>query len=68
MNVDGTGWGEGLHFASVVGLGIISYFLKRSVSELDSIKTEVAQLKTKVAILLDRDRQRRLADYEQAES
>lgn len=49
----------------VVGiLGVITYFLKRVINQLDKMEEEVSELKIKVAIILDRDRRRRLQDYE----
>ncbi len=54
-----------LQFASTVLLAIGGYFLKRSLGHVDALEIEVQTLKEKIAVLLDRDRQRRLADYEQ---
>jgi hypothetical protein len=54
---------EWLQFASIVLLGIVSYFLKRSLGTQDKLQDEVQELKTKIAVILDRDRRRRLSDY-----
>jgi heme/copper-type cytochrome/quinol oxidase subunit 2 len=49
----------------IVGiLGVISYFVKRIIKQLDDMEEDVQELKIKVAIILDRDRRRRLQDYE----
>ena len=53
-----------LQFVSVVMLGVVSYFLKRSMGTIDDLEKRVATMETRVAILLDRDRRRRLEDYE----
>lgn len=55
---------EWLQLAAVVLLGIVSYFLKRSLGKQDSMEEKIQALETRVAILLDRDRRRRLEDYE----
>ena len=48
----------------VVGiLGVITYFLKRVIKQLDDVEETVKELEIKVAIILDRDRRRRLQDY-----
>jgi len=54
-----------LQFASVVLLGIVSYFLKRSMVTIDDLEKRVATMETRIAVLLDRDRRRRLEDYQQ---
>lgn len=54
---------EWLRFASVVMVGIVAYFLKRSLGDQDDIKKELQELKTKVAVILDRDRRKRMEDY-----
>ena len=59
---------EWLQFASIVLLGVVSYFLKRSLSTQDKLEGEVQELKTKIAVILDRDRRRRLADYAEEDS
>lgn len=46
-------------------LGIVSYFLKRTMDTLDRVEERTSKMETKVAILLDRDRRKRLEDYEQ---
>lgn len=49
----------------IVGiLGIITYFVKRIIKQLDDVEEDVEELKIKVAIILDRDRRRRIQDYE----
>ena len=53
-----------LQFISVVLLGVVSYFLKRSMDTIDDLEKRVASMETQVAILLDRDRRKRLEDYE----
>lgn len=57
--------GDWLQFASVVLLGVVSYFLKRSMVTIDDLEKRVAKMETSVAILIDRDRRKRLEDYEQ---
>ena len=57
--------GDWLQFASVVLLGLVSYFLKRSMVTIDDLEKRVAKMETSVAILIDRDRRKRLEDYEQ---
>jgi hypothetical protein len=52
-----------LQFGSIVLLGIVSYFLKRCLVTIDKLETEVQDLKVKIAIMVDRDRRKRLADY-----
>lgn len=54
------GW---LQFAGVVLLGVVAYFLKRSLIAQDALEQKVQTLETKIAVLLDRDRRRRLEDY-----
>ncbi len=44
-------------------LGIFSLFFRRLIRELDDAKKEIQELKTKVAVITDRDRMRRLEDY-----
>lgn len=49
----------------VVGiLGVITYFIKRIIKQLDDMEKTVKELEIKVAIILDRDRRRRLQDYD----
>jgi len=57
--------GDWLQFASVVLLGVVSYFLKRCMATIDDLEKRLGAMETRVAILLDRDRRRRLEDYEQ---
>jgi hypothetical protein len=52
-----------LQFGSIVLLGIVSYFLKRCLVTIDKLEAEVQALKIKIAIVVDRDRRQRLADY-----
>lgn len=52
-----------VNFALVLVVSIVGYFLKRLVGAVDTVEKEVQELKTKVAILLDRDREQRLNDY-----
>ncbi len=63
------GW---LEFLSVTGLGIAAYFLKRSLDTQDDLQKEVNELKTEIktlkAVLLDRDRRRRISDYQQEDA
>lgn len=58
---------EWLSFASVVLLGVVSYFLKQRLSDQDKLQDTVQELKTKIAVLLDRDRRKRLRDYAEEE-
>lgn len=52
-----------LQLISIVLLGVVSYFLKRSMGTIDNLEKRVTTMETRVAVLLDRDRRRRLADY-----
>ncbi len=54
-----------INLVLLILVSIASYFLKRSLNELDSMEKQVQELKTKVSILLDRDRRKRLQDYEE---
>lgn len=45
-------------------LGVVGFFLRGVLSNLGKLQTEVQELKTKIAIVLDRDRRKRLGDYE----
>jgi hypothetical protein len=54
---------EWLQFASIVLLGVVSYFLKRSLSTQDKLEEKVQKLETRIAVILDRDRRKRLTDY-----
>ena len=61
---------EWLRFAVVVLLGIVGYFLKRSLDtqsdleqEVKQLRAEVGALRGRISAMLDRDRMRRLADY-----
>jgi hypothetical protein len=51
-------------FITTAILGLVGYFLNRIMHELDEAQSEIQRLRERVAILLDRDRQRRLSDYE----
>lgn len=57
-------WVVILQFLGIVLLGIISYFLKHSLDDLDTLEDKVQALEVDVAVLLDRDRRNRLAEYE----
>lgn len=52
-----------VNFALVLVISIVAFFLKRLVSAVDKVEEEVQELKTRVAVLLDRDREQRLNDY-----
>ncbi len=54
-----------INLVLLILVSIASYFLKRSLNELDQMEKQVQELKTKVSILLDRDRRKRLQDYEE---
>jgi len=56
--------GNWLQFVTVILLGVVSYFVKRSMVAMDDLEKRVGTMETKVAILLDRDRRKRLEDYE----
>ena len=56
--------GNWLQFVCVILLGVVSYFLKRCMVTMDGLEKRVSTMETKVAILLDRDRRKRLEDYE----
>lgn len=43
---------------------VVGFLVKRAIRNIDALETSHADLKTKVAILLDRDRRRRLEDYQ----
>jgi cell division protein FtsB len=58
---------EWLEFASVVLLGIVSYFLKQRRGDQDKLQDQVQKLTTKIAVLLDRDRRKRIKDYDEEE-
>lgn len=60
--------GYWLQFASVILLGIVSYFLKRCMDTIDDLEKRLGTMERRVAVLLDRDRRRRLEDYEQEDS
>lgn len=53
-----------INFALLMLVGVVAYFLKRLVRELDDMEAKFVELNTKVAILIDRDRRKRLEDYE----
>lgn len=53
-----------LYTVSVVLLGFCSYFLKRSVGALETLQNEFHKLDKKVAVIVDRDRRKRLEDYD----
>jgi hypothetical protein len=49
----------------IIGLlGIIGYFIRDIINKLGDFEDHVQELSTKVAILLDRDRRKRLQDYD----
>lgn len=65
-----------INFALVIVVSAGGWFIKRVVSSLDDsakmgaaelgeLRKEMEDLRVKVAILLDRDRNRRLTDYQQ---
>ena len=58
------GW---IQFAGILLLGVVSYFLKQRLSDQDKLQDKVQNLTTKIAILLDRDRRKRLHDYDDKE-
>lgn len=49
---------------NLILLAAISFFLKRLVGRQDATEKELGEIKTEVAILLDRDRRKRIDDYE----
>lgn len=49
-------------------LALVAYMLKRHVSAMDALSTEVKEQGKQVARLLERDRMRRLSDYRADES
>lgn len=46
-------------------LGMVVYFLKRSLDALDRVEAKVQQLEVKIQGILTKDRRKRLADYEE---
>ena len=48
-------------------LALVAYMLKRHVAAMDALSVEVKQQGKQVARLLERDRMRRLSDYNDAE-
>ena len=58
------GW---LQFAGIIFVGIVSYFLKQRFSDQDELEKTVNKLDKRIAILLDRDRRKRLTDYREEE-
>jgi len=55
---------EPSHIILAVAFAIASFFLKRLANSIDVLERELQDLKEKVAILIDRDRRKRLEDYE----
>lgn len=53
-----------LHFSVVTILGIVSYFLKRSLNAIDSLSEKMEIVKEKVAIIEDREDRRRTREQE----
>lgn len=49
-------------------LGVVSYFLKRTIVVLDSVEEKIQKMEIRVAVLLDRDRRKRIRDYEQEDN
>lgn len=45
-------------------LGVVSYFLKRTIDVLDSVETKIQKMEIRIAVLLDRDRRKRISDYD----
>jgi hypothetical protein len=56
-------FGQLVRLVVIAILGVISYFLKRVISSVDKLEDKVETLGTKVAVLIDRDRRKRLKDY-----
>lgn len=61
VNIEPLYW---VNFAIVVVVGAVGYFLRRLIRSLDNVEEKVHSLEIKVAILCDRDRMRRLEDYD----
>jgi hypothetical protein len=51
-------------FTALTLLGIVSYFLKRAIDTVDKMEEKLHSLELRIAVILDRDRRRRLDDYE----
>lgn len=49
-------------------LAIVGYFLKKVLSKIEELSDTVGELKTSVAVILDRDRRRRIRDYKDDET
>jgi hypothetical protein len=62
--LDDTTFSQIVRLIIVAILGVITFFLKRILGDLDNVRKEVEELKIKVAVILDRDRQHRLEDYD----
>jgi len=56
-----------LNGLALIAIGMIGFLGKRAISTLDktieSMRADVQELTVKVAVLIDRDRHQRLADY-----
>lgn len=50
-------------WVGVTVLGILAYFLKKVLNNVEDLNTKVHELQTSVAVILDRDRRRRIKDY-----
>ena len=52
-----------VNFALVLIVGLVAWFLKRLIYSLDEMMKKVHQLEIDVAIMISKDRHRRLHDY-----
>lgn len=53
-----------MRFLIVGLLGIAAYFVRGILHTVSALEESVYDLKTKVAVILDRDRRKRIGDYE----
>lgn len=49
-------------------VGSVGFFVQRAIRANDELRQTVGRLETNVAILLDRDRRRRLEDYQREDA
>jgi hypothetical protein len=56
-----------INLVCTIVIAIFAGIIKRGVNRYDALEDSVIKLNTKVAILIDRDRRKRVADYESEE-
>lgn len=57
-----------VNIVCTIVVSFASYLLQRAVRANDTLASDVQELKTKVAVLLDRDRRQRLEDYQREDA